>query len=94
MGDGGHQVVLPLGDRRYRPRDLASGDSSLFDHHGHRIDIVERRIRITSPDVLEIHAPRAMINGQTIVTVPHEVEVGSGSSAGRWPIVTGVGDSG
>ena len=35
-----------------------------------------------------------MINGQPIVTVPHEVEVGSGSSAGRWPIVTGVGDSG
>ncbi|MEM7025586.1 MAG: phage baseplate assembly protein [Pseudomonadota bacterium] len=101
MGDGSHQVVIPLGDRRHRPRDLKPGDSSLHDHRGHRIDIVDGRIRITSPDRLEIAAPEiditataARINGEAIATVTDEVEVGSGSSAGRWPIVTGVGDDG
>ena len=101
MGDGTHQIIVPLGDRRHRPKDLQPGDSSLFDHRGHRIDIVEGRIRITSPDLLEINAPTiqvtadsATINGQAIATVTDEVDVGSGSSAGRWPIVTGVGDDG
>lgn len=98
MGDGGHQVVIPLGDRRHRPRDLSPGDVSLFDHRGHRIDIVDGRIRITTPDVLEIAAAdieitaqNASINGQRIATVTDLVAVGSGSSAGQWPIVTGVG---
>ena len=33
---------------------------------------------------LEIEAPLATINGEAIATVTHEVEVGAGSSAGRW----------
>ncbi|MEM7746073.1 MAG: phage baseplate assembly protein V [Pseudomonadota bacterium] len=94
MGDGSHRVVLPLGDRRYRPTDLQPGESSRFDDLGHRIDIRRDGIRIVSPDQIEIDAPSMTVNGEAVATVTHLVQVGAGSSAGQWPIVTGVGDGG
>lgn len=94
MGERGHRVVLSLGDRNHRPRDLVPGETCLFDDLGNRVEIRRDRIRITAVDQLEITAPLARINGQAIATVTDEVNVGAGSSAGRWPIVTGVGDDG
>lgn len=99
MGVRGHRVIVPMGDRRYRPKDTQEGETILFDDLGHQIEIRRDGIVIVSPDKItigadsiEITASSATINGEAIATVTDEVEVGGGSSAGRWPIVTGVGD--
>lgn len=91
MGERGNKVALSLGDRRVRPRDLKPGDTAVFDHRGQQIRIVEGGIEITTPGALTILAESATINGHAIATVGHEVQVQGGSSAGRHPIVTGVG---
>lgn len=94
MGERGNKVAISMGDRRHRPRDLEPGESALFDDQGQRIVIGRDGIFITSPKALTINAPEATINGRAIATVGHEVNVQSGSSSGRHPIVTGVGNDG
>ena len=59
MGERGHRVILSLGDRRFRPRDLTQGEASLFDcaGGGNRIDVLKDRIRITAPARIGRPAP-------------------------------------
>lgn len=100
-GERGNKVALPLGDRRHRPKDAVPGETVIFDDQDQRISVKRSEIHVTTPKRLVIEAPviqiiaaSATINGEAIATVTHEVYVGSGSSQGRWPIVTGVGDDG
>lgn len=90
MGDRSHRAVIPMGDERYRPTDLAPGETAIFDDLGHRIVIRRDGIEIVSPDDIEVTCQNFRINGQPVATVTDLVQVGSGSSAGQWPIITGV----
>lgn len=98
MNSRDRQVVLPMGNRAHRPRDLAGGEVAMFDHLGHKIIIRNDGVEIISPDALRITAPNiaitatsATINDKPIATVDDQVQVTGGSSAGLHPIVTGVG---
>lgn len=90
MSVRGHPVVIPLGNRSHRPRDLKQGESALFDGAGHQVEIREDRVRIIAPDTIEISAPTVTVNGEPVARITDLVEVGAGSSAGLWPIVTGA----
>lgn len=99
MGERGHRIALSLGDRRHRPRNLQPGETALFDDQGQRIGVRRNRVEIVALETLviqageiEIAAASMTVNGKAVATVDDLVEVGAGSSAGRWPIVTGVGD--
>ena len=91
MGERGNKVAISLGDRRHRPKDGVPGESILFDDQGQRIAVRRDGIEITAPLGLRIKTPSMTVNGKAVSTVDHLVEVGSGSSSGRWPLVTGVG---
>lgn len=45
-GKRGHEVVLAIVDRRYRPTDLAEGDSCTYDNRGQRIHLTAAGIFI------------------------------------------------
>jgi len=101
MGERSNMVAISLGDRRHRPKDGVAGETIVFDDQEQRIAIKRDHIEIISPKKvvvttpeLQITADKATINGEAIATVTDLVEVGSGSSAGLWPIKTGVGDDG
>lgn len=91
MGERGNKIAISLGDRRHRPKDGVPGESILFDEQGQRIAIKRDGIEITAPLGLKITTPSMTVNGRAVSTVGHEVDVKSGSSSGRWPLVTGVG---
>ncbi len=99
MGERGNKVAISMGDRRHRPRDLVPGEAAMFDDQVQRIAIRRDHIEVISPKkvivkspTIEIEADSATINERAIATVGDLVDVQGGSSAGRHPIVTGVGD--
>lgn len=94
MGERGNKIAISLGDRRHRPKDGVPGESFLFDEQGQRIAIRRGGIEITAPLGIQITTPSMTVNGRAVSTVGHEVDVKSGSSSGRWNLVTGVGDNG
>ena len=98
MGERGQRVAISMGDRRHRPRDGQPGESILFDDQGQRIGVRRDRLELVTPMKLvieageiEIAAGSLTIGGKAVATIDDLVEIGSGSSAGGWPIVTGVG---
>ena len=101
MGERSNMVAISLGDRRHRPSDLVQGESAMFDDQAQRIQIRRDGIEVISPKKVTVVSPSvamtvdsATINDKAIATVGDLVDVGGDSSAGRWPIVTGVGDDG
>jgi len=101
MGERSNMVAISLGDRRHRPKDGVPGESIAYDEQGQRIAIKRDRIEIISPKPVFVKSPTiameadsATINGNAIATVGDFVQVQGGSSAGRHPIVTGVGEDG
>jgi phage baseplate assembly protein V len=41
LGGADHSVVLSVSDRRIRPTDLDDGDTTMYDGHGHRVDLTD-----------------------------------------------------
>ncbi|TCS62593.1 phage baseplate assembly protein V [Varunaivibrio sulfuroxidans] len=94
-------VAICVGDRRYRLTGLAPGEVALHDDQGQIIKLARAGIEVatTRPGGVTVTAPAVTINstdiqlagagGAQIARVGDLVDVASGSSAGRWPIVTG-----
>jgi phage gp45-like len=68
---GGHRaqaVIVAVEDRRYRLVGLAPGEVALFDDVGHCVHLQRDRIRIASPDAIELSAPTLRITANVEVT--------------------------
>ena len=90
-GSRSHPVVVAVGDRRYRLTALAAGEVALHDDQGQKIVLHRDRIELTSPKVVinSDDISLAGTGGPALARVGDMVTVGSGSSAGEWPITSG-----
>jgi len=87
----GHEVALNVADRRYRLKGLASGEVAIYDDLGQFIILKRDQIHFKSPKVV-IESNSIHLGGEggaQIARVGDHVNVGTGSSAGLWPIVEG-----
>jgi len=110
QGERSHAIVLVVGDRRYRLRDLSAGEVALFDDqdqklvlgrdeirledkHGNTIVLDAAGVTVTSSGTVNVNASGAVNlggpGGAGVARIGDRVNVGSGSSAGLWPIVEG-----
>lgn len=100
-GNRANGVVIVAGDRRYRLTGLAAGEVALHDDQGQVIKLARGGIEITTDKPITVNAPKVVVNSdeivlggedgseQPIARIGDEVEVTSGSSAGRHKIVSG-----
>lgn len=100
-GNRDHAVAIKIGDRRYRPTNLAPGEVALHDDQGQVIKLARSGIEITTVQAagVTITAPKVVINsnsidlagegGAQVARIGDMVNVASGSSAGLHPIVSG-----
>lgn len=90
-GHRSHSVAIAVDDRRYRLKGLASGEVAIYDDLGQKIVLHRDHILVQSPKVIvdseDIHLGGE--GGNRIARVGDRVNVGSGSSAGLWPIEEG-----
>ncbi|MEX2630035.1 MAG: phage baseplate assembly protein V [Tistlia sp.] len=90
-GNSAHSVVIAVDDRRYRLAGLAQGEVALYDDQGQKLVIYRDRIEVEAPKVV-VKSPDVHLGedgGPRVARVGDRVNVGSGSSAGLWPIVEG-----
>ncbi|MEM9369563.1 MAG: phage baseplate assembly protein V [Pseudomonadota bacterium] len=92
-----HLIVLVVDDRRYRLKPLAAGEVAIYDDRGAKVHLTRDGIRISDPDRIDLDAPEIHLNaptvtadGQPVSRITDRVQVGSGSSAGLWPLVEGA----
>jgi len=85
-----HPIVIAVDDRRYRLH-LAEGEVALYDDQGQKIVLYRDRIEVEAPKVVVKSASVQLgaDGGPAVARVGDMVNVGSGSSAGQWPIVSG-----
>lgn len=87
----GHEVAICVADRQYRLVGLAAGEVAIYDDLGQTITLKRDHIHVKSPKVVvesdDIHLGGE--GGAKVARVGDKVNVGSGSSAGLWPIVEG-----
>ncbi|WP_026601693.1 phage baseplate assembly protein domain-containing protein [Methylomonas sp. 11b] len=90
-GRAGHEVAICVADRQYRLVGLAAGEVAIYDDLGQTITLKRDHIHVKSPKVVvesdDIHLGGE--GGAKVARVGDKVNVGSGSSAGLWPIVEG-----
>lgn len=90
-GDRSHAVCIAVADRRYRVKGLAQGEVCLFDDLGQKITLYRDRIEVEAPKVVvksdNVHLGAQ--GGPKVARIGDRVQVGTGSSAGLWPIVEG-----
>lgn len=99
-GNRDHGIAVVVADRRYRIRGLESGEVAIHDDQGQSIVLKRDGIVVTAPkvtvdaDTVEVVGGSIDLGGAggpAVARVGDMVHVGSGSSAGMWPIVTGSG---
>ncbi len=92
-GQRSQGVVINVDDRRYRLKALKKGEVALYDDQGQKIEILRDKIRLTAPKVVidsaDVHLGSE--GGPRVARIGDRVNVGSGSSAGLWPIEEGSG---
>jgi phage baseplate assembly protein V len=90
-GNRSHTVIVAVDDRRYRLKGLESGEVALYDDLGQKIVLKRDRIEVVAPKVVVISDDISLggEGGAKVARVGDLVNVGSGSSAGQWPIVGG-----
>jgi phage baseplate assembly protein V len=64
--DKGH--VIGVDDPRYRPKSLAPGASAIYDASGQIVSLVQRKIRIVSPDHVVLKAATIHLVGTVVTT--------------------------
>jgi len=86
-----HTVIVAVDDRRYRLKGLESGEVALYDDLGQKIVLKRDRIEVESPKVVVTSDDISLggEGGAKVARVGDLVNVGSGSSAGQWPIMSG-----
>jgi phage baseplate assembly protein V len=90
-GRMGHEVVISVSDRRYRLTGLEAGEVALHDDLGQAIILKRDHIHVISPKVV-VESDNINFGGEggaKVARIGDRVNVGSGSSAGLWPIVEG-----
>lgn len=89
-GNRSHMVVIATDDRRYRLK-LEPGEVALYDSQGQKVVLYRDRIEVDAPKVVvksnDVHLGAE--GGPRVARIGDKVQVGSGSSAGLWPIVEG-----
>lgn len=95
-----HPVAAVVEDGRHRPTELAEGEVCLYSSHGQTIHLkADGSVAIDAPGAITVTAGGAVTvdaasialqgGGAKVARVGDRVNVGSGSSAGLWPIVEG-----
>lgn len=90
-GDKSHTVVIVVDDRRYRLKGLKAGEVAMYDDQGQKIVLKRDQILVEAPKVV-VQSDDISLGGEggpKVARVGDLVAVGSGSSAGNWPIVSG-----
>ena len=90
-GNRDHGVVISIDDRRYRLTSLQAGEVALYDDQGQSVILKRDRIEVTAPTVVVETQDLRLggAGGERVARVGDLVQVGAGSSAGTWPIITG-----
>ncbi|MDB2704921.1 phage baseplate assembly protein V [Pseudomonadota bacterium] len=104
-GHRSHTVAIAVDDKRYRLKGLKGGEVALYDDQGQKVVIYRDRIEVEAPKVVVkssdviVNSTKVFIdsddinlgNGESagLARVGDMVQIGSGSSAGLWPIVSG-----
>lgn len=90
-GSRDNGVLIAVDDRRYRLKALAAGEVALYDDQGQKVVLYRDRIEVEAPKVVvksaDVHLGAE--GGPRVARIGDRVNVGSGSSAGLWPIVEG-----
>lgn len=90
-GDKSHTVVIAVDDRRYRLKGLDDGEVALYDDQGQKIVLKRDQILVEAPKVV-VQSDDISLGGEggaKVARVGDLVAVGSGSSTGNWPIISG-----
>ncbi|MQX36811.1 phage baseplate assembly protein V [Roseospira navarrensis] len=85
-------IALVVGGRAHRPTDLQRGEVAIYDDKGQSVELRTDRIVVRSPTRVTIECPDVHLgeeDGPRVARIGDRVQVGSGSSAGLWPIVEG-----
>lgn len=83
-------VLLGSVDARWRPKDLAEGESCLYDDKGQRIYLRRDRIEVISPKQVKVTTPVVIVDAaQSTFTGNVEID-GSVHAAGRIDSDTGM----
>ncbi len=88
--DRSHPIVIAVDDRRYRLQ-LAVGEVAMYDDQGQVVALYRDRIEVEAPNVV-VKSDNVQLGadgGAAIARVGDMVEIGAGSSAGQWPIISG-----
>jgi len=80
-GDRSHSIAVVVDDRRYRPTDLAEGESQLYNAFGEQVYLREdgtiavdarSKVEVNAPDI-EANCDTAAVNASNSVTVDTDV---------------------
>lgn len=88
-----HGLVVAVDDRRYRLTGLEAGEVALYDDLGQKVHLKRDQILVSSPTKVVVDCPDVRLGGDggaKVARIGDQVNVGSGSSAGMWPIVEGA----
>jgi phage gp45-like len=68
-GDRSNGVIIATGDQRYRLRNLSPGEVALYDDLGQTVKLSRTGIKITSPQLVEIEAPKVHVNAGEVARI-------------------------
>lgn len=99
-GSREHGLAVVIDDRRYRLTALDEGEVALYDDQGQKVHLTRDGIEIATEQKVTVQAPHVYVDsadvvlggtsgGQKVARIGDRVNVGSGDSAGLWPIVEG-----
>ncbi len=60
-GGRDHPLVVAVDDRRHRPKDLADGESTLYDDQGTRVHLQRARLFLTHPTAIRLEVGASSI---------------------------------
>jgi phage baseplate assembly protein V len=89
-----HGLVIAVGDRRFRLKDLVEGEVAVHDDQGQVVKLARAGIEITTPLKVAVNAPEVIVTAETKVVVEcPEVHLGAegGKKVARHddPVVAG-----
>lgn len=99
-GNREHGLCVVVDDRRYRLTGMEPGEVALYDDQGQVVRLKRDGIVIETEHKVTVTAPQVVVDSDNIILggtsggakvarIGDHVNVGSGSSAGMWPIVEG-----
>jgi phage baseplate assembly protein V len=104
--DRSHTILIGTEHRQYRLTGLAQGEVALYDDQGQHIVLKRDGLHVHSPQQVLVQCPNLICQadqillegevalgsngGKPVARIGDHVEITSGSSRGRWPIVSGA----